>query len=115
MNLKRLGITPKIVGNGQLAVEAMAQEEYDLIFMDMQMPVMNGYTATRTLREQGKTLPIVALTAYAMKEDDQKCFAAGCDDYMSKPMNRKRLIEILEKYLCDHTNTADHKTDVCVS
>ncbi len=114
LNLKRVGIQPKIVENGQLAVEAMARDDYDLIFMDMQMPVMNGYTATRTLRDNGKTLPIVALTAYAMAEDDQKCFAAGCDDYMSKPMNRQRLIEVLEKYLCEHADTVDNKTDICV-
>jgi CheY-like chemotaxis protein len=115
LNLKRLGIEPKIVENGQLALEALDQEDYDLIFMDMQMPVMDGYIATRTLRESGKTLPIVALTAYAMKEDDKKCFAAGCDDYMSKPMNRKRLIEVLEMYLCGHADMTDQKTEICVS
>jgi CheY-like chemotaxis protein len=106
LNLKRLGIEPKIVENGQLAVEAVDKEDYDLIFMDMQMPVMNGYIATRTLRDNGKTLPIVALTAYAMAEDDQKCFEAGCDEYMSKPMKRTELIEMLKKYLCDHATMA---------
>ena len=115
LNLKRLGITPNIVENGQLALEAVDQEDYDLIFMDMQMPVMDGYTATRILRDNGKTLPIVALTAYAMEKDDQKCLDVGCSHYMSKPMNRKKLIEILEKYLCDTTEAADHETETCVS
>lgn len=115
MNLKRLGIEPKIVGNGQLALQAVAREDFDLIFMDMQMPVMDGYTATHTLRKNGKTVPIVALTAYAMEKDDQKCYAAGCDDYMSKPMNRQKLVKILEKYLCDHADVADHETNVCAS
>jgi len=115
MNLKRLGIEPKIVENGQLALQAVAREDFDLIFMDMQMPVMDGYTAAHTLRKNGKTVPIVALTAYAMEKDDQKCYAAGCDDYMSKPMNRKKLVKILEKYLCDHADVADHETNACAS
>jgi len=115
LNLKRLGIAPKIVENGQQAVEAVAQQDYDLIFMDMQMPVMDGYAATRALRDNGKTLPIVALTAYAMEQDDQKCFAAGCDEYMSKPMKRQKLIEVLKKYLCEHADITDAKTDVCIS
>jgi len=77
------------------------------------MPVMNGYSATRILRKNGKTLPIVALTAYAMKEDDEKCFDAGCNEYMSKPMNRQKLIEVLEKYLGDRVDAQDQRSEVC--
>lgn len=114
MNLKRVGITPKIVGNGQLVLEALAQEDFDLIFMDMQMPVMDGYTATRLLRDDGKIVPVVALTAYAMQEDDKKCLAAGCDDYMTKPMKRQRLMQILEKYLYRAAaDEVEDKINVC--
>jgi two-component system sensor histidine kinase/response regulator len=65
----------------------------------MQMPNMNGYDATKKLRESAITIPIVAVTANAMKGDDKKCLKAGCDDYLAKPINRKKLNEILGKFL----------------
>ncbi|MCA9269653.1 MAG: response regulator, partial [Planctomycetales bacterium] len=67
--------------NGLLGVARALKEDFDLILMDMQMPLMDGYTATSRLREQGLTLPIIALTAHAMKQDEQKCKAAGCSGY----------------------------------
>ena len=97
--LKKLGLTVSVVENGQKAVEAVLQKEYDLVFMDMQMPVMNGFDATISLREQGITIPIIALTANAMKGDDQKCFDAGCNDYLTKPISRDILLDIIQKYL----------------
>jgi signal transduction histidine kinase/CheY-like chemotaxis protein len=97
--LTRLGHDITIVQNGQEAVEAVEANTYDLILMDMMMPVMNGYDATRKLRSKGCTLPIIALTANAMKGDNLKCLDAGCDEYLSKPIDRKRLEEILETYL----------------
>ena len=72
---------------------------YDLIFMDIQMPNMNGLEATATLRKNAIETPIIALTANAMKGDDEKCFNAGCDGYLTKPINRKKLLEMIEKYL----------------
>jgi len=97
--LERMGLEVTIVENGQEAVDRVEAEAFDLILMDMQMPVMNGYDAMRTLRNKQCQLPIVALTANAMKGDDKKCFAAGADDYLSKPIDKKSLIVVLNKYL----------------
>ncbi len=97
--LKKLGIEVVIVENGQQAVQKAMTEKFDIILMDIQMPVMNGYEAARHLRKNGVKIPIIALTACAMKGDDEKCFAAGCSDYLSKPIDRKKLVETLLKYL----------------
>lgn len=97
--LRRIGVETVIVENGQLAVEKAGEGGFDLILMDIQMPVMNGFEATRQLRKNGITIPIVALTACAMKGDDKKCLAAGCSDYLTKPVDRKKLAQILGKYL----------------
>ncbi|HBR20800.1 MAG TPA: hypothetical protein DD726_11420 [Phycisphaerales bacterium] len=97
--LRRMGIETVVVENGRLAVDRAADGGFDLILMDIQMPVMNGFEATRQLRKNGVKIPIVALTACAMKGDDKKCFAAGCDDYLAKPVDRKKLAQTLAKYL----------------
>ncbi len=74
--------------NGQEALEAVDSEQPDLIFMDLKMPVMDGWEATQRIRnlEKGRRTPIIALTAQAMAGDEQKALAAGCDDYVAKPI-----------------------------
>jgi len=102
MVLEKLGLEVETVGNGREAVEAWKKGHFDLILMDGQMPDLDGYAATRQIRDleydSGKHIPIVALTAHAMKGDDTKCFDAGMDDYLTKPLNRERLVACLEKH-----------------
>jgi PAS domain S-box-containing protein len=97
--LDRVGLKVTIAENGAEAVNKALGQKFDLIFMDIQMPQVDGYEATRTLRSKGIKTPIVALTAGAMEGDDKKCFEAGCDDYLSKPVVLSKLIETLSKYL----------------
>ncbi|MGB5287152.1 MAG: response regulator [Ignavibacteriaceae bacterium] len=89
-----------VVENGQEALDAVRQQRYDLILMDMQMPVMNGFEATRRIREleEYKDTPIVALTAFAMKGDREKCLDAGATDYIPKPIDSKEFIQKVRYY-----------------
>ena len=100
--LEGLGYRVDVVENGQAAVTAWQAGSFDLIFMDCQMPVMDGFEATREIRrlEEGKVrVPIVALTADAMKEAEETCRAAGMDDFLSKPISRDRLDACLARHL----------------
>lgn len=86
--------------NGVEAVDICVKEELmDLVFMDLQMPEMNGYEATKILKQKFPGLPIVAQTAFAMSDDREKALDAGCDDYLAKPIKSKDLLYIAEKYL----------------
>ena len=97
--LEKKGIKVDLAGDGQQAVKMVEKEDYDLIFMDIQMPLLNGYDATKQLRDKGFNKPIIALTAKAMSGDDKKCFEIGCTEYLSKPINVKALNKVLSKYL----------------
>ena len=97
--LEKIGFAVTLAEDGKEAVEKALSQPFDLIFMDMQMPIMNGYEATAVLREKDIEAPIIALTAYAMKGDREKCISAGCDDYLSKPIDHNELLKLIYKYL----------------
>jgi CheY-like chemotaxis protein/HPt (histidine-containing phosphotransfer) domain-containing protein len=97
--LGKLGLEVTIAVDGREAVQKASSEAFDLIFMDIEMPNMDGCEATRTLRQQGTTVPVIALTGRAEGGDKAECLDAGCDDYLTKPVERERLIERLRKYL----------------
>ncbi|HEY5808646.1 MAG TPA: response regulator, partial [Povalibacter sp.] len=100
--LERLGYEAVVVGNGREAVDSWEGGRFDLILMDCQMPELDGYDATREIRRRegaGSRIPIVALTAHAIKGADDECLRAGMDDYLSKPIEREQLRQCLERHL----------------
>ncbi|GAB4310838.1 MAG: hypothetical protein Kow00127_00550 [Bacteroidales bacterium] len=98
-----------VVDDGEKAIEAYRNDEFDIILMDVQMPVMNGYEATKEIRrmeqQKGTHIPIIALTAYAMKSDREQCIEAGMDDYLSKPFKRQEFLQKIE----ENINKFGHK------
>jgi len=104
MFLKKAGAELTVVGDGQQALDALANAErsgtpYDLLLLDMQMPVLDGYQTAQAIRAQASTMPIVALTAHTMPEDRVKCLRAGCSHYLSKPVARDTLIDMCARAL----------------
>ena len=102
--LDRLGVKCDIVGNGQEALSILKKKEYDLIFMDVQMPVMDGLTASRAIRNKATgvlrdDVPIVAMTAHAMKDSRQQCLEAGMDDFISKPIDPTEILSVIERLI----------------
>ena len=109
--LRPFDIEIETAENGELAVQAIAERPFDLVLMDIQMPVMDGLTATRAIRalatSQARTLPIVAMTANVLPDQVQKCLEAGMDDHLGKPIDPARLLEVLSEWP-DRERAAHH-------
>ena len=101
--LKNIGITVLEAENGQQALNILASSSVDLVVMDIQMPVLDGMTATKMIRQQEKStgarVPIIAMTAYALPDDKEQFLAAGMNDYMSKPIDVDHFLKLVEEYL----------------
>ncbi|MFT5453497.1 MAG: two-component system sensor histidine kinase/response regulator [Enterobacterales bacterium] len=102
--LKKFGVTVDVVADGKEAVNTLETLPYDLVFMDCQMPVMDGYEASRCIREPqskvlDKTIPIIAMTANVIKGDREKCIAAGMNNYIAKPVSPSKLQLALQQWL----------------
>ncbi len=111
--LANVGVEVTAVDNGQLAVEAVTQESFDVVLMDVQMPIMDGYTATRRIRDDARftALPIIAMTASAMSGDRERAMAAGMTDHVAKPVEPEQLFGALCRALPDRPGT--HAAQVC--
>ena len=97
--LKKKGVNVEFANNGKEGMEKALFSEHDLILMDMQMPMVDGYSATEQLRMRGFNTPIIALTAHAMKEDRERCLRVGCNDYMTKPIDPPQFYQTLASYV----------------
>ncbi len=107
--LARLGLHAEAVNNGREAIDTLARDHFDLVLMDCQMPVMDGYEATRTIRDgkgMNKVTPIVAMTANAFRADRDKCLASGMNDFITKPMTLERLQKVLKKWVASGDEAA---------
>ncbi len=109
---KRTGADVEFAHDGQQAVEIFNKaieknQPFDIVLMDMQMPVLDGYAATRALREQGITTPIIAITAHALDGDREQCLDAGCNEYLTKPVNKSTLINTCISMITEHN---EHNT-----
>ncbi len=114
--LRKLGLHADAVANGEEAVTALATAPYDLVLMDVHMPEMDGLQATRAIRDPGSPVadhhvPVVAMTASATKEDRERCFAAGMDDFMSKPITPDRLADVLARWVRDGAEAEPAEAD----
>ncbi len=97
--LERVGLQVDLAADGRQAVEMACAQEYDLILMDVQMPVLGGLEAVRLLREKGLSTPIIALTAHTANHDQKRCLEAGCDGFLSKPLNQGILLATVQQYV----------------
>ncbi|MFO7864649.1 MAG: response regulator, partial [Salinivirgaceae bacterium] len=98
--LEDTGVELIVTSDGQSTLDAaLEHDDIDLILMDIKMPVMSGLDATRKIKVKKPELPIIAQTAYAMEDEKQHCLDAGCDDYISKPIDPTALFTLLKKYM----------------
>ena len=107
--LRSLGYRVQLAGDGAIAVQAVCDTHFDLILMDCRLPHMDGYEATRRIRQlaQGRLIPIIALTANALQGDRELCLRAGMDDYLAKPFKRLDLQHLLERWLRQRANATE--------
>jgi CheY-like chemotaxis protein len=96
--LKKASIQVTTASNGREAIERISQSSFDIVLMDLQMPELDGYEATRILRSQGYKQPIIALTAHAMREERDRCLSSGFDEHLTKPVDRALLFKTLERF-----------------
>lgn len=107
--LKSWGFSFDLVFNGAQATEALRKQDYDIVLMDIQTPEMDGYMATRNIRKKLKSaVPIIAMTAYAMAGEREKCINSGMNDYISKPLNEENLFDLIIKYSKNKGNERNH-------
>jgi CheY-like chemotaxis protein len=98
--IEKAGCTVDVAANGAEALEMIAATDYDIVFMDCQMPVMDGYEATKRIRQSRLAqVPIVAMTAHAMKGDRERCLAVGMTEYLSKPLKPEAVAETIDRML----------------
>ena len=97
--LRKRGFEVVLAHDGKQALEQVAAQTPDLVLLDMDLPIMDGWTVARTLRERSDATPIIALTAHAMSGDKEKAIAAGCDDYHAKPVDFSRLLNQVDEVL----------------
>jgi PAS domain S-box-containing protein len=115
--LEEFGIQPDMTANGQEAIRALEILPYDLVFMDCQMPVLDGYDATRQIRDINskvldRDIPIIAMTANAMQGDREKCIGAGMNDFISKPVESGKVLQVLQQWLPEHeSDNSSHEND----
>jgi two-component system sensor histidine kinase/response regulator len=112
--LEKLGYRCDVAGNGEEGLEAVRDLPYDLVLMDCQMPVMDGYDATRAIRElpePASKVPIVAMTAEALVGDRERCLAAGMDDYLAKPIDTSHLLRVIERFVSESEEIADEVSE----
>jgi two-component system sensor histidine kinase/response regulator len=111
--LEKQGHTVHVAVNGQIALDAISEHEFDAVFMDVQMPVMDGMEAVGVLRQResltGRHLPVIAMTAHAMSGDRERCLAAGMDEYVSKPIEQRELAAALGRVLLLMEKRADRQ------
>jgi CheY-like chemotaxis protein len=113
--LERYGVRARVAADGREALAALAEEDFDAVLMDCQMPVLDGYEATAELRRRegdGRRTPVIAMTANAMKGDRERCIAAGMDDYITKPMRSQEVAAILERWLPGHVEDRSTQFEV---
>ncbi|VAW61696.1 Signal transduction histidine kinase [hydrothermal vent metagenome] len=113
--MERLDLKIDIANNGKEAVEKHSRNKYDIILMDCQMPTMDGFEATKIIRETDTDIPIIAVTANVLSSDKERCNQAGMNDHLSKPFNRQQLVNILSRWLnTEDTKTLNHSSHINV-